>query len=1245
MSHLLDRLNFFRKSSKTSPDGHGVTTTEDRGWEDAYRQRWQYDKIVRSTHGVNCTGSCSWKIYVKGGLVTWETQQTDYPRTRPDLPNHEPRGCSRGASYSWYMYSANRVKYPLIRSRLLKAWRKARESLTPIAAWRSIQQDEKIRDSYVSRRGAGGFVRGDWDEVMEIIAAANAYTVKTYGPDRVFGFSPIPAMSMVSYAAGSRYLSLLGGVCMSFYDWYCDLPPASPMTWGEQTDVPESADWYNSGYLLIWGSNVPQTRTPDAHFYTEARYRGAKSAVICPDYSEASKFGDIWLSPKQGTDAALALAFGHVVLREYHLDRRVPYFETYLRENTDLPNLVRLEKKDGRYVPGRMLRAADFEDDLGETNNPEWKTVAFDRKSGKIVAPFGSVGFRWGQKGKWNIEQKAGKGRKIDLELSFIDDDRHDEIVDVGFPYFANKGRDAFAGTDHPDVLEHKIPVKKLALEEGEVLVATVFDLFCANYGLDRGLGGEHVARSYDDMTPYTPAWAEAITGVPRDKIIHVAREFATNAEKTGGKSMVILGAGLNHWYNMDMTYRGIINLLVMCGCVGQSGGGWAHYVGQEKLRPQTGWQPLAFALDWSRPPRHQNSTSNWYAHTDQWRYETLGVDEILSPTAPDGAWDGTLIDYNIRAERMGWLPSAPQLKTNPLTLAGEAEAAGLEAKDYVVRQLKSGELEMSCEDPDDPANWPRNLFVWRSNLLGSSGKGHEYFLKHLVGASHGILGEEIPEAMRPREVKWAAEAPRGKLDLLVTIDFRMSTTCVYSDIVLPTATWYEKDDLNTSDMHPFIHPLTAAVDPAWEARSDWDIFKGIARKFSEIAPEELGLERDVVLTPILHDTPGEIAQAYDVKDWKKGEVEPVPGKTMPNITVVERDYANLHKRFTSLGPLLTKLGNGGKGIAWNTEREVEALGELNGVVEEEGPTKGLPRIESAIDAAETILMLAPETNGEVAVRAWEALSVKTGREHAHLALPKQDEKIRFHDVVAQPRKIISSPIWSGIESEKVCYNAGYTNVHERIPWRTLSGRQQLYQDHLWMRAFGEALCVYRPAIDTKTIAPVIDSKPNGEKQVVLNFITPHQKWGIHSTYTDNLLMLTLSRGGPIVWLSETDAKTVGIEDNDWVEAYNANGALVARAVVSQRIKEGTLYMYHAQEKTVNMPGSQMTGQRGGIHNSVTRTTLKPTHMIGGYAQLSYGFNYYGTVGSNRDEFVIVRKMTEVDWLEGPPIGAGEAAE
>ena len=130
--------------------------------------------------------------------------------------------------------------------------------------------------------------------------------------------------------------------------------------------------------------------------------------------------------------------------------------------------------------------------------------------------------------------------------------------------------------------------------------------------------------------------------------------------------------------------------------------------------------------------------------------------------------------------------------------------------------------------------------------------------------------------------------------------------------------------------------------------------------------------------------------------------------------------------------------------------------------------------------------------------------------------------------------------------------------------------------------------------------------------------------------------MLTLSRGGPIVWLSEKDAAKAGIVDNDWIEAFNVNGALVARAVVSQRVAEGMVMMYHAQEKIVNVPGSEITHARGGIHNSVTRTCPKPTHMIGGYAQQSYGFNYYGTIGTNRDEFVIVRKMSNVDWLDRP---------
>lgn len=1256
MSHFLDRLTYFSQPRETFSDGHGQTTGEDRTWEDAYRNRWAHDKIVRSTHGVNCTGSCSWKIYVKGGIVTWETQQTDYPRTRWDLPNHEPRGCARGASYSWYLYSANRVKYPMVRGRLLKHWREARLTLGPVEAWASIAGNDAKRRDYQQVRGLGGFVRSSWDEVNEIIAAANVHTIKQHGPDRVIGFSPIPAMSMVSYAAGSRYLSLIGGVCMSFYDWYCDLPPSSPQVWGEQTDVPESADWYNSSYIIAWGSNVPQTRTPDAHFFTEVRYKGTKTVAVTPDYSEVAKLADLWMNPKQGTDAAVAMAMGHVILKEFYFPgggrERSAYFDDYVRRYTDMPMLVLLKEQtlpDGRVVtvPDRYLRASDFNGKLGQANNPEWKTVALD-VSGKVVLPQGAIGFRWGpdgraDQGQWNLEAKEARhGTSVKLKLSVLEGDgASTETAKVGFPYFGGIASEHFPPNAADEVLVRTVPIQRISLgkagEERSALVATVFDLQVAQYGVARGLPGEFAAKDFDDDTPYTPAWQERITGTPRQQVITVARQFAQNAHQTEGRSMVIIGAAMNHWYHSDMNYRGIINMLMLCGCVGKSGGGWAHYVGQEKLRPQTGWTALAFALDWIRPPRQMNSTSFFYAHTDQWRYEKLGLEEVVSPLADKKLHGGSMIDYNVRAERMGWLPSAPQLQTNPLQVVKDAVAKGVDPKDHAVQGLKDGTLKMSCTDPDHPANWPRNMFIWRSNLLGSSGKGHEYFLKHLLGTSNGVQGKDLgEEEARPEEVTWHEKAPEGKLDLLVTLDFRMSTTCLYSDIVLPTATWYEKNDLNTSDMHPFIHPLSTAVDPAWQSRSDWDIYKGFAQKFSEVCVGHLGVERELVLSPLMHDSPAELAQPFGVREWAKGECELVPGKTAPNMQLVERDYPNVYKRFTALGPLMGKVGNGGKGIAWNTQQEVQQLGELNGLVRQDGASQGQPKIETDIDACEVILQLAPETNGHVAVKAWQALGKQTGRDHTHLALHREDEKIRFRDVQAQPRKIISSPTWSGIESETVSYNAGYTNVHELIPWRTLTGRQQFYLDHPWISAFGEAFSSYRPPVDLKTTAGMQGLRSNGNPEIALNFITPHQKWGIHSTYTDNLMMLTLSRGGPCVWMSEDDAKQVGIVDNDWIELFNVNGAITARAVVSQRVKPGMVMMYHAQEKIVNTPGSEITGVRGGIHNSVTRIVLKPTHMIGGYAQFSYGFNYYGTIGTNRDEFVVVRKMNKVDWLDTP---------
>ncbi len=1246
--NFLKRLRFFRPRStedgcreEKASGGWAETRCGQREWEHFYRARWQYDKKVRSTHGVNCTGSCSWDVYVKDGIIVWETQATDYPACGEGFPNHEPRGCPRGATFSWYTYSPVRMRYPLIRASLLQLWREALAAHgDPVAAWRDIVTDPEKRRRYQRDRGKGGLVRLSWDEAATIAAASLIHTIKRHGPDRIFGFTPIPAMSMVAYAAGARFLSLIGGSLISFYDWYCDLPPASPQIWGEQTDVPESADWYDATYMIVWGTNIPQTRTPDAHFFTEARYRGAMVAAVAPDYAEYVKFADTWLPARAGTDAALAMAMTQVIVREFYLDRPTLYFIDYAKRFTDLPFTVVLRAVGDALISDRFLTAAD----LGtETTNPRWKTVFFDQSMKTWVIPNGSIGFRWDEiGGRWNLHlQDSANGAPVDPLLSYAGD--ADGWRTVTFPYFDHQG---------PGTKNGRVPVKTIRTAVGEMLVTTIFDLLTGHLGIARP---EDDARNqdasvqyptdYDDPQPFTPAWQEAITGVPRQDVIRVAREFAENAAKTQGKSMIFLGAGTNHWFHSDMIYRTIINLTTLCGCQGVNGGGWAHYVGQEKIRPQAGWAQLAFGLDWIRPPRQQNGTSFYYFATDQWRYDTCTAEALRWPLAGGGS-PSHMADYNALAVRLGWLPSYPQFNRNPLDICREAAEKGAatdaEIVARAVEQLKYGTLRFAVEDPDHPDNFPRVLFLWRANLLGSSSKGHEYFLKHLLGADHAVLGGE--SSRRPEEIEWRDPAPEGKLDLLVTLEIRMSTSAMYSDIILPAAGWYEMHDLSTTDMHPFIHPFNPAIDPPWEAKTSWDQFAAIAEKFSKLAKVHLGEMKDLVATPLLHDSPGEIAQA-GVADWQRGEAEPLPGRTMPQLTVIERDFPGVYKMMTALGPLVHKVGVGSKGIAWSGKDEYEELAARLGTVTTPGKSHGLPSLATAKQAAEAILGIAPETNGETAVKSWKTLEKKTGLALSHLSADRRGEKISFNDITAQPRKIITSPVWSGIESETRRYSPFVINIEEKVPFRTLTGRAHFYLDHPWMLDFGEGLPVYRPPLNLpadnlsySASAALARMKPgislDGRKVLALNYITPHSKWSIHSTYSETLIMLTLFRGGEAIWISDEDARTLEVRDNDWLECFNENGVVMAKAVVSHRIPTGKAFMYHAQERLVNTPGSPLSGKRGGTHNSVTRIMVKPTHMIGGYAQLSYGFNYYGPVGSQRDEVIVVRKAGEVDWYE-----------
>ena len=430
----------------------------------------------------------------------------------PDRPEYEPRGCPRGAAFSWYTYSPTRVKYPYIRGPLLEMYREAKAIHSdPVDAFHSIVSDPAKRSRYVNARGKGGLVRSTWAEALELMAAAHVHTIKYYGPDRNTGFTPIPAMSMVSFSAGVRYIQLMGGVMTSFYDWYADLPVASPQVFGDQTDVPESGDWWDAAYLIMWGANVPLT------------------------------------------------------------------FEDFSLTYTDLPFLVTLEtREDGVKVPSKFLTAAKLAGEAEQANS-DFKPVMMDRETGEVFVPNGTMGHRYAaeDQGKWNLDLQ---GRKPILSIRDLPQGES-AAVEIKMPTFDDpKG--------HGDVITRGVPV---AYVEGHE-VTTVFDIMLAQYGVGRkGLPGTW-AKDYDDWSVQnTPAWQEPITSVPAEAVIRIAREFAKSALDSGGRSMVIFGAGICQWYHADTTYRAILALLNLTGCQGRNGGGWAHYVGQEKARPLTG--------------------------------------------------------------------------------------------------------------------------------------------------------------------------------------------------------------------------------------------------------------------------------------------------------------------------------------------------------------------------------------------------------------------------------------------------------------------------------------------------------------------------------------------------------------------------------------------------------------------------------------------------------------------------------
>jgi nitrate reductase alpha subunit len=624
-----------------------------RGWESLYREQFTWDKVVRSTHSANCTGSCSWMVYVKDGIMVREEQAADYPRINDDLPDYNPRGRQKGACFVEYVYGAQRLKYPLMR--------------------------KGLRAGKPAERGSGEWERVSWDEALEYVAGKLLDNVCQHGPDTNSFFSVIPAMSPVSFAAGARLCHFLGGVFLSIYDWYCDLPPGEPLTWGVQTEACECADWFNAKYLVMWGANVVQTRIPDAHFAFEARYNGAKLCVISPDFNSSSVHADHFLPIQPGTDTLLALGVARLLVENGWVNR------PYVLEQTDLPVLVRTDT-------GKFLR----ESDLHAGGDAE-VFYLWDQKTSQPVPAPGCLGLR----------KKAGES-PASIRLDGLD-----VALEGTFTV-------ALAGG-------------------GRVEVTTVFERLKQDlhkYPLDR------VARE---------------TGLPAHEIEALARDLGTRRP-----AMIVHGAGTNHWVHNDSCNRALILLVALTGNVGVNGGGFNHYVGQERVWPEHGFKQLAFP----RGPAKQR-----WQNTTLWTY-------VHSTNRDPHPYGGRPIEDWIRESvANGWMPLWP--KNDWATL----------------------------KDLKEAPRKPRALIVWRANYLNQA-KGNELIVDSL----------------------WK------QLDLVVDVNYRMDTTALHSDVVLPASSYYEKTDLNSTDCHSFMHPFGKALDPQFESKTDWDVFAALAQKVAELA-------------------------------------------------------------------------------------------------------------------------------------------------------------------------------------------------------------------------------------------------------------------------------------------------------------------------------------------------------------------------------------------------------------------------
>lgn len=970
--------------------------------EDAHRKVFQFEKVVRTSCAGNCTQACGWNGLVKGGKYIVATEPAgDYDRFDPIMGQYyNPRGCLRGASYLRYIYGPVRLKHPLLR---------------------------------VGKRGEGKFKRISWEEAIDIISDRLTGLVRKHGSDSIAFFSPIPAFNYVSAGAGYRLCKLMGASGpLSFYDWYCDLPPGEPITWAFQTEEAEEADWLNAKLLIFWGSNVAESRMAAAHNLQEARYRGSKVVGIFTDYNATSRMADVFISPKPGTDTAFTMGVINVLLKNRWIDTE------YVKTFTDMPFLIREDNK-------KFLRESDV-----TAGGSPFKLYVWDRHTQKPVLAPGTLG-----------------DNRDTLNLKALN-------LDVA--------------------LDHRGEVN---LKDGKkVGVQTAFN------------------KLKDEVKRYTPEEVAKITGIGTKSIHSLAKDLHTIKP-----AMIVEGGGTNHWYNNDINVRAMILLMALTGNVGKSGGGLNQYTGQYKV-----WLSGLGKYGMILKARPENGTLFVWSHYDAqlWKLNK-NLDEIVK---------------GIEHKTITKLPNGNQVSAS--------HDAGWAYNYYLL--IKSMAKKWMPLYPKPPKR-PRAMVIWRANFLNQGKSGH-------------------------RTKEWFANDEL--LDFVLNIDFRVTSTGLFADIILPAATWYEKFDLQTTPMHPYLQAQRPVIPPLYEAKPDYEVFKLIADSLQQNA-------RKLVK-----------AGVWSGK-WEDKEKKEV------------RDFTKIYNAFIANGKMDTP-EKAAKFILKNSPMIFPNPEDYKAK-----KSNYAPEVRRLIDNKLLAGDISGYLDGIIAL-------IKEG------PLPFPAAQYR-RPIVPFKENVEEMFPWPGggkLSKEKIKITPDFAipKLHVKkflgmISPKTLTGRQQFYIDHSYFLDLKNELPLYKP--------PEYDLLPDKKTRAPLKFNSAHGRWGTHSTFRDMDVLLRLQRGEVMIMISPKEAASRGIRDGDVVEVFNEFGRMVCKVKVSPTIKAGEVRVEN---------GGELFNSREGWFNGITPIRPKPTQSVkypeekgAPFYHLKYGWNFWGVTGNECDTSVEVRKI------------------